>query len=218
MFSLARARRRGEEDAVLRGVIVLAVIAAALLRGGSLLNLAQVRLRALPLVFVSLGLQVLIFTPFTARPVVPYATEALYMLSMALLVAWVALNRGVPGMLLVAAGVLMNSAAIAANGGYMPVEPLAAQYAGRLDGYSAGAVAIDNNSLATAEGVRLWLLTDIFPVPAGIPMANVFSLGDVLLTTGIAIFCYRVIRGPGAPAVAPAAPTPAPRETVETTA
>lgn len=193
-----------KENLVLRGVIVLAVIAVALARRGSLLNLAHVRLRALPLVFGSLGLQLLIFTPFTEQPLVPLATTTLYLLSMAMLVVWVALNRGVPGMALITAGVLMNTAAIAANGGYMPVEPLAAQYAGRLDGYPTSGLPVDNNSLATDEGVRLWLLTDIFPLPAGIPLANVFSLGDILLTVGIAIFCYRTICGPGG-AVAPGA-------------
>jgi hypothetical protein len=198
---------------VLRGVIILAVIAVALLRGGSLLNFAAVRLRALPLVFAGFGLQLAIFPLFTEQPLIPVATTAIYLLSMALLVGWAVLNRAVPGMPLVVAGVVMNTAAIAMNGGYMPVDPQAAEYAGRLARYAADGAPVLNNSLATAEEVRLWLLTDIFPVPAGIPLANVFSLGDILLTTGIGVFCYRVIRGgEGATptATAPVAAGPAP--------
>lgn len=182
---------------MLRGVIILIVVLAALARGGSLRNLASVELRGLPLVFASFGLQLLIFTPFAEQPIIAFATAPLYLLSMALLAVWVWMNRQLHGIMPIAAGVLMNLAAIAANGGYMPVDPAAAAYAGRLDGYSGEEALIDNNSLASAENVRLWLLTDIFPVPAGIPLANVFSLGDILLTTGIGIFCYRTLRGQG---------------------
>ncbi len=180
---------------MLNGVIVLVVIVVALLRGGSLRNLVTLELRWLPLVLGSLGLQLLIFTPFRAEPLIPFATAPLYVLSMAMLVIWVVLNRHIPGIVLIAAGVLMNLAAIAANGGYMPVAPAAAEYAGRLAHYPTDGMPIHNNSLAADGDVRLWLLTDIFPIPAGIPLANVFSLGDVLLTTGIAILCYRAIRG-----------------------
>lgn len=193
---------------MLRGVIVLLVIAFALLRGGSLRNFAEVRLRALPLVFGSIAIQLLIFTPFNGgEPLVPMATGALYLISMGLLVIWVVLNRSVSGMVLIGAGVLLNTAAIAANGGYMPVDPLAAAYAGRIERYATDGLPVANNSLATAENVRLWLLTDIFPVHGAIPLANVYSIGDILLTTGISIFCYTVIRGGGQPqpAVVPVA-------------
>jgi hypothetical protein len=184
-----------EEQAVLRAVIVLAVIAIALLRGGTLRNFAEVHLRWLPLVFGSLGLQLLIFTPLLGGRVPPLVVTTLYLISMALLVVWVTLNRQIPGIVLIAAGVVMNTVAIAANGGYMPVDPAAAAYAGRLENYASEGAPISNNSLATSENVRLWLLTDIFPVPAGIPLANVFSLGDILLTVGVAIFCSSVISG-----------------------
>ncbi len=194
---------------MLRGIVVLIVIAVALVRGGSLRNFATLELRWLPLVLSGFGLQLLIFTPFRDPPLIPFATAPLYLLSMTLLVVWIALNRQLPGALLIAAGVLLNTTAIAANGGYMPVSPVAAQYAGRLEGYASEGLPVDNNSLA-AENVHLWILTDIFPVPAGIPFANVFSLGDVLLTLGIAILCYQTIRGPLA---APPASSPSPPST-----
>lgn len=179
---------------MLRLVVILLVMLVALAQGGRLQNLAGVQLRALPLVFGSIGLQILIFTPIAGMSNSPMLVAPIYLLSMVLLVVWVALNRGVPGMALIAAGVLMNTAAIAANGGYMPVEPAAAEYAGRLGRYEGEGDLVLNNSVAGDGAVNLWLLTDIFPVPAGIPLANVYSLGDILLTTGIGIFCYRVLR------------------------
>lgn len=201
---------------MLRVLVVLAVVVVALLRGGKLQNLADVKLRALPLVFASLGLQVLIFNPVIGPQLVTPVVAAIYLASMVLLVVWVAMNRVVPGMALIAAGVLMNTAAIAANGGLMPVDPEAAAYAGRLARYEENDALVRNNSLATDIDVQLWLLTDIFPIPAGIPLANVYSLGDILLTTGIALFCYQILRGTGG--ITALAPKPRVHDQFEPTA
>lgn len=176
---------------MLRVLIVVAVIVAALLRGGSLSGLARLRVRQVPLVLGSLLIQLAIF-PLVGEALLPAGlTVPLYLLSMGLLVWWVWLNRELPGLGLIGGGVVMNLAGIAANGGYMPVDPEAAAYAGNAAVYADAAVV--NNSLASNEGVRLWLLTDIFPVPAGIPFATVYSLGDILLTAGVGILCYRAM-------------------------
>lgn len=175
-------------------VILLPVIAVALVRGGSLTNLIELRLRWVPLVLAALAVQLLIFTPFRAEPLIPAWTIQLYMLSMALLTLWVALNWRIPGMALMALGLLANFAAIAANGGYMPVSPESARYAGHIERYATEGLPVANNSIATGDQAQLWLLTDILPIPAGIPFANVYSIGDVLLTVGGALLCYRSIR------------------------
>src|SRR6185436_4714260 len=96
-------------------VILLPVITSALLRGGSLINLVELRLHWVPLVLAALAVQLLIFTPFRAEPLISAWTTQLYMLSMALLTLWVALNWRIPGMALMALGLLANFAAIAAN-------------------------------------------------------------------------------------------------------
>ena len=174
---------------MLKPLIVLIVIAVALLRGGSLLNIAAVRLYWLPLVFGGLALQLLIFTPFRDISLITAATPWIYMLSMLLLAAWLVVNRHIPGMQFMAAGLLLNLVALAANGGYMPVTPEAVQMAGvRLDFGADG--RYNNSILLLASQTNLWLLTDIIPIP----FAGVFSIGDVLLTLGVAIGCYRTIR------------------------
>jgi hypothetical protein len=167
--------------------------------------------------------QLLIFTPFRAEPLIPAWTTQLYMLSMALLIVWVALNWRIPGMALMALGLLSNFAAIAANGGYMPVSPESARYAGRLERYTTEGLPVANNSIATDDQVRLWPLTDILPIPAGLPFANVYSIGDVLLTIGGALLCYRAIRWTpaavpapvAAPVVGACANTPTPAEVAQ---
>src|SRR5262245_25675559 len=181
---------------MLRLLIILSVIAVALLRGGSLHNFAAVRLRWLPLVFGGLTLQLLIFTPFREESLISVATPWLYIISMLMLAAWAAVNRHIPGIAFMATGLLLNLTVIAANGGYMPVLSEAIRTAGMPVSYG-----IDgrHNSLATfaTGGVHLWLLADIIPIP----FAGVFSIGDVLLTLGVAICCYCIIRP--APILAP---------------
>jgi hypothetical protein len=179
---------------MLRLLIVAAVIAVALLRGGSLQRFAALQVRLLPLVLGAFALQLLIFTPFLRAPLVGIASSGLYVLSMALLVVWVAFNRRLPGILLMAAGVLLNTAAIVANGGTMPLWPEAARIAGTLRMFAAGEVGEHNNSTLAGADVQLWLLTDILPVPGWVPFATVYSIGDVLLTLGVCILCWRTMR------------------------
>ncbi len=174
-------------------LIALAIV-AGLLRGGSLRNFAALPLRLIPLIIASFVLQLFLFTPFLHRPLIAVAVAPLYLLSMAMAVVWVGLNWRIPGMPLIALGLGMNFAAIAANGGHMPVSLESARYAGKITNFAAGASVANNSLLAPPEQVRLWILTDIIPLPKELPLANVFSIGDVLLVIGIALLCYRTIR------------------------
>jgi hypothetical protein len=181
---------------MLRLVIIILVIVVALLRGGSLRNFGALKLRWLPLVIASFVLQLLIFTPFAKAPLIAVATVPLYIVSMALLTIWVAANWQIHGVVLVAIGLLMNFSAIIVNDGHMPVSPESARYAGTIAEFATGGARIANNSIATDDQVRLWILTDIIPLPQGLPFANVFSIGDVLLTIGVGVLCYRTIHRP----------------------
>ena len=174
--------------------IVILVSAVALLRGGSLGNFVDLRLRWGLLAAAGCAVQLLIFTPGLETPLIAVLTVPLYILSMALLIGWVAANWRIPGMAIMAAGLLMNLAAIVANGGRMPVSPDQARYAGTIGHYATEGLAVAHNSVAVADGVRLWLLTDILALPAGFPFANVYSIGDVLLTVGACLLCWRTIR------------------------
>ena len=83
-----------------------------------------------------------------------------------------------PELLLVMVGALCNLVAILANGGAMPADPAALAAAG-ID--TAG----QTNSIVTGEPV-LRPLTDVFAMPAWLPFANVFSVGDLLIGAGVA--------------------------------
>ncbi|MDZ4717596.1 MAG: DUF5317 family protein [Roseiflexaceae bacterium] len=175
-------------------LVMIAFLVVGLVRGGSLDHLADVSLHWKPLAVAGLVLQLFIFTPFRNEPLITSAIPHLYVLSMAILAVWVFANWQIPGILLMAAGLLMNMAAIAANGGYMPVAPEIAWISGHFRAVATDGSAIINNSRAMSGDIRLWILTDILPVPASIPFANVFSIGDVLLALGAGLFLYCVVR------------------------
>ena len=96
-------------------------------------------------------------------------------------------NRAVQGMPIVAVGAASNVVAIVANGGYMPASPGAMAALGQVDPtvYSNSSI-IANPSLAP--------LTDIFALPAWLPYANVFSLGDVVIGLGVVAVIVRAMR------------------------
>ncbi len=176
----------------------------ALILGGRPARLAQARFRASWLVLVALALQILIFSRWWQEHSGLGATTApLYIVSMLLLVVAVWLNRRVPGMALLGVGLLLNTAVITANGGHMPASFQALQTAGLLEpGASFETLRVTNSSLIT-ENTPLWFLGDIFAIPHPFPLANVFSLGDILIAAGASWFIL-------ATTLRPPKPTPEP--------
>jgi hypothetical protein len=148
--------------------------------GGRLDRLGSLHFAWPWLAIVGLAAQVILFSPALADRIAPDVGAAIYVASTAAVLVAVIRNLPVPGMVLVALGALSNLAAVIANGGVMPTTPTALAAAGLAptDAFSNSAVLADP---------RLAPLTDIFAIPAGLPFANVFSVGDVLIALGIAL-------------------------------
>jgi hypothetical protein len=147
------------------------------------------RFRLAPVAVAGLFVQVLVFGPL--ENVIGAAGPPLYLGSTIAVLAAVARNIGIPGLPAIVVGATSNLVAILANGGVMPTDPGAAALAGlETDpGFSNSAVIADP---------ALRPLTDIFAIPAGFPLANVFSIGDVLIAIGIVIAIVAGMR-PGRP-------------------
>lgn len=150
-----------------------------LLIGGSLSSLEHFSLRLGWLAVVALAIQLVIFSPvgnqFPSAVVV-----VLHLGSFALLLVCVAVNLSRAPVIVFGAGVLSNTVAIAANGGYMPASRAALELAGIPVSSQP-----HNNSLLADAGTRLGFLSDIFAVPHWVPLANVFSVGDLLVAVGL---------------------------------
>ena len=159
---------------------VVAAVALGLLLGGSLARLADLPLRASWLFLTAIGLQVVAF-PVGVLPWTTHETLAsvLWVASYGLLLAAAVLNRHVVGVRLVALGMLLNLAAILANRGTMPVRLEAMHEAGRVEATQA-------NSTALADPALPWLV-DRWAAPDWIPLANVFSIGDVVIAAGAVV-------------------------------
>jgi hypothetical protein len=170
-------------------------ILAGLLLGGRLERLGRYGYRWIPLALVGLLVQVAIFsTPL--GDAVDGLAPALYVASTAAVLLVVLRNvslprMGVPGLALVAAGAASNLLAVAANGGYMPADP------GALASVGGSLGRAYTNSIVVADAA-LRPLTDVYALPAWLPLANVFSVGDALICAGIVLAVALGMR-PGAP-------------------
>jgi hypothetical protein len=172
-------------------LILALAVAVGLAAGGSLRNLEHITIHWWALAPIGLGLQ-MVRVPGGSASRVGLAAATL-VASYVLLLAVVVVNRRVPGAALMAAGLVLNLAVVAANGG-MPVS----RDAIRAAGGSAREVAFveegAKHHLMSSEDV-LRPLGDVIPVPR--PVGTIFSFGDVLLYTGMAWFLIAVTRGRG---------------------
>ena len=145
--------------------------------GGRLERLATIQFRFSRLVVAALLFQLALFSPLGDR-LDPTVARLAYVVSTAVVGVVVLANLRVPGLVLVAVGAGLNLAAILANGGSMPASQAALATAGIAIGAHTNSVVVEHPALEP--------LTDVFALPAWLPLANVFSVGDVLIATGIA--------------------------------
>ena len=160
--------------------------ASVVLLGGSLRRLGDLHFRAVPLVLVALLIQVVIneIVPEGDRGIL----EAAHIGSYLVIFAFLAVNRRVPGMWIIALGTFLNFVAIAANHGVMPADPGAMRRAG---------LEQDPNAFENSRPVddpKLPRLGDWYAVPESWPASNVFSVGDVLIVLGAAVGMHTVGR------------------------
>ena len=173
---------------------LLVSVLVGLLRGGSLLALAKVQFSYGGLILLAVALQRVIYTSWwEGVPTLAGWTSTVYSVSMAVLLLAVGLNHTLPGMGLLGAGLFLNSIAVWSNGGHMPASLWALQTAGFLPADQHIAAWQLNNSILMSDSSRLWFLCDIFALPQSWPLANVFSIGDLLIVVGGIIFSQCVL-------------------------
>ena len=171
-------------------MLVVAALVAALvtvpLAGGRLSALSELTLNRSWALVAALCLQVLV--GYVAPGAPGASVAAAHVLSYVVAGYFIAANRHIPGWWLVGLGGLMNFAAIAANAGVMPASAAAAADAGLAE--VPGRFA---NSAVVATPNLVWL-GDVFAIPAGWPLANVFSAGDLCLAVGGALAVHGMCR------------------------
>ena len=177
------------------GIILGLVL--GLLAGGSLLNLASVRLRWVSLiaaaVLIRFGTEAALIA---GLPLAETLRVPLLAASFGILLVGLWANRSYPGLTLAFVGILSNGLVIVVNGGYMPIwEPSLV-----AAGLSPADVSPQIHTLYGPELgpflLHLGPLADIIPIPFPL-IQNVASMGDVFLTAGLALFLFAsVVRVP----------------------
>ncbi len=168
---------------ILLAAFLLVVAVVPLLRG-QLTRLATVELRGTPLLLGATVVQAVITQLSVDVP--RDVTEAAHLASYLLAGAFVWANRQLPWLWLAALGGASNFVVIVVNGGVMPASAEALALAGR------SGTGTDFANSALIDSPRLWFLGDVFAVPAAWPLANVFSIGDVVLLVGAALLVHRI--------------------------
>jgi hypothetical protein len=169
-----------------RTMLMLVVIGLCLLSvpltGGRLTRLGELRLRRPELAVAGIGVQVLIVSVLPGG--LGGLHEALHVVSYGLLGAFGWVNRRVVGVPVVLAGGALNAIAILANGGVMPADPAVAHAAAN---HAAPGEFINSAPVGDA---RLGFLGDVLATPSGLPLQNVYSVGDVVIVLGLLVVVH----------------------------
>ena len=162
-------------------VLFLGVVAGVLvgfIGGGRLDKLADIKLRGAWLFVAALAVQVLAYpSGFLPFQISDGLATVLWLGSYAALVGLAFFNRSVRGFPIATAGMASNLAAVLANHGHMPALASALADAGTP-------IAHLHNNSVIADNPHLSWLIDRWGAPGWVPLANVYSVGDVLLGLG----------------------------------
>ncbi len=173
-------------------IVIFLALAVAVLRGGRLVNLGDIELVAWWLLFIALGLQ-LGTNYLPAEDWSEWVGLSMVLLSFALLMIMVVLNRSAPGMWIAGLGVLMNFVVIAVNGG-MPVLAGAAEVA---SGFTVASPDLSTSFMHVQldETSRLSFFADVIPLRL-LGIGEVISVGDIFLALGLGSFLEHELRRP----------------------
>ena len=176
---------------------VLLAIAIGLMRGGRLDGLWSLPIRWGGLVILAfllrLSLHLMGAGGLELADAVVWTVQAV---SYGLLLLAVLINRRIPGIPTLGAGVLANGLVILVNGGRMPVSAEAAEAIGQSTAFARLMQEGSYLHQALAGEARLTFLADVFATPSWLPVRSVFSVGDVLILAGVFILIQHLMLKP----------------------
>lgn len=165
--------------------VIAAALVVAVIVGGDVRRLSQIRVRHPELLIGAFGLKIVVALLGLAQSeLVVNIARPLNIVGAALLLAVVWFNRRVPGALLFGAGLVLNLAAIVSYAGRMPVvlprgiDPSSARLAALRNG-------LDPLHVLLPQPYGPWFIGDIFSIPSPVGRSSLVSIGDILMAAGI---------------------------------
>lgn len=188
--------------------VIAAALVIAVVIGGDVRRLSQLRIRHVELLIAALAAKVSVALLGTSHSQTALnAARPLNVIGGLLLLGVAVFNRRIPGAIVFGVGLLSNLAAILWFGGRMPVllpvgfEPTPG---GALPALRQG---LDPLHVLLSHPQGLWFLGDIVEIPGIFGRTSLVSIGDLLMAAGIA---YLIVRWSHRPRQAAAITSPSP--------
>lgn len=164
--------------------ILIISIVVALLRKGKIERLVNVDFKKIPLIIFAFVLQYFLIL-VGERGIGWFEVWGAYLhiVSYLLLFLGIFLNRHIKGMGIFGIGILLNFIVIIANGGAMPVSPVALKKVGMEEMLFLLESKTYTVHKVMTDSTKLKFLADVIPLPYLKP--RVVSVGDILMAAGV---------------------------------
>lgn len=179
--------------------VIAVALAVAVLIGGDVRRLSQLRIRHIELLLAAFAAKAsvaLLGTAHTQTALI--AARPLNVIGAALLLAVAWFNRRIPGALIFGVGLLSNLIVIITFGGRMPVL-LPEGFESSSPALPLLRTGLDPLHVLLQHPQGLWFLGDIFAIPSLFGHASLVSVGDLVMAAGVAYLIIRWSHRPRAP-------------------
>lgn len=181
---------KGDNSMVYDGIILALLI--ALFRGGKISHLSEVKFKMgwiFPILFI---FQILIFSLQNEIEWIGTYSDVFFISVYIIGLAFLWMNRGLPGFLTILMGVGLNFCVMAVNGGRMPVSPEAANVIDPLYLEALKTSLYAKHELIT-HSTKIAFLGDVIPLSAPYPKEQVISIGDIIMNVGVFLFIQKAL-------------------------
>jgi hypothetical protein len=176
------------------GAIAIAIM-AGIAAGGNLKGVAKLKFRKGWIFFIAFFSQVLLQI-FSSAGVTISNVFALFSCVIVYLLLSVGflLNRHISGLPVIWIGMLLNAAAMLANGGKMPVDTNILSKYGMIKELEAVSAGIDIKHIPMDANTKLAFLCDRFRPPSVLAvMSGVISIGDMVIAFGLFALVFSLV-------------------------
>jgi hypothetical protein len=175
-------------------IVILSTFIAIIANKG-LRGIEHKKVEQFYLILLGFAIQLVIFNEKFSYSKLNFLTPILYIYSLLILLIFMVLNLQYKGIKIAGIGFLSNLAVIVSNGGYMPQDLLKIKLVwGQEKVELLKQFGHFYNGIIMSPNTHLNFLGDIIAIPKLKFLMGVYSIGDVFITMGIAIFIFEFLK------------------------